>query len=135
LENTCRAEKYVQFPHMKQHNNLVREEITQQDIDQLTAQDLGVWTIHEIARFYRRSTRWAERLTKTASFPVPLRGDSHRWWANDVVEYAQGSKTQSADEVLRPIPKQQSVMRIGPARKTHRPATKSPAPRTKVGAK
>ena len=120
---------------MKQHNNLVREEITQQDIDQLTAQDLGVWTIHEIARFYRRSTRWAERLTKTASFPVPLRGDSHRWWANDVVEYAQGSKTQSADEVLRPIPKQQSVMRIGPGRKTHRPAAKSPARLTKVGAK
>ena len=120
---------------MKQHNNLVRGEITQQEIDQITAQDLGVWTIHEIARFYRRSTRWAERLTKTACFPVPLRGDSHRWWANDVVEYAQGSKTQSADEVLRPIPKQQSVMRIGPARKTHRPATKSPAPRTKVGAK
>ena len=119
---------------MKQHNTLVREERTQQDTSQLTAQDL-VWSIHEIARFYRRSTRWAERLTKTASFPVPLRGDSHRWWANDVIEYAQGSKTQSADEVLRPIPTQQSVMRIGPARKTHRPATKSPALRTKVGAK
>ena len=122
------------LPHMKQHNNLVREEITQQDTSQLTAQDL-VWSIHEIARFYRRSTRWAERLTKTASFPVPLRGDSHRWWSNDVVEYAQGSKTQSAVEVLHPIPKQQSVVRIGPARKTHRPAAKSPAPRTKVGAK
>ena len=122
------------LPHMKQHNNLVREEITQQDIDQLTAQEL-VWTIHEIARFYRRSTRWAERLTKTASFPVPLRGDSHRWWANDVIEYAQGSKTQTADDVLRPVSNQQSVVRIGPARKTHRPAAKSPAPRTKVGAK
>ena len=122
------------LPHMKQHNNLVREEITQQDTSQLTAQDL-VWSIHEIARFYRRSTRWAERLTKTASFPVPLRGDSHRWWANDVIEYAQGSKTQTADDVLRPISKQQSVVRIGPARKTHRPAAKSPAPRTKVGAK
>ena len=129
------AEKVRTLLNMKQHNNLVRKEITQQDIDHLTAQDLGVWTIHEIARFYRRSTRWAERLTKTASFPVPLRGDSHRWWANDVVEYAQGSKTQSADDVLRPIPKQQSVMRIGPARKTHRPAAKSPALRTKVGAK
>ena len=127
------AEKVSTLLNMKQQHNLVREEITQQDTSQLTAQDL-VWSIHEIARFYRRSTRWAERLTKTASFPVPLRGDSHRWWANDVIEYAQGSKTQSADEVLRPIPKQQSVMRIGPARKTHRPATKSPAPRTKVGA-
>ena len=122
------------LPHMKQHNNLVREEITQQDTSQLTAQDL-VWSIHEIARFYRRSTRWAERLTKTASFPVPLRGDSHRWWANDVIEYAQGSKIQTADDMLRPISKQQSVMRIGPARKTHRPAAKSPASRTKVGAK
>ena len=119
---------------MKQQHNLVREEITQQDTSQLTAQDL-VWSIHEIARFYRRSTRWAERLTKTASFPVPLRGDSHRWWANDVIEYAQGSKTQSVNDVLHPISTQQSVMRIGPVRKTHRPAAKSPAPRTKVGAK
>jgi hypothetical protein len=128
------AEKTRNLLNMKQHNNLVREEITQQDIDQLTAQEL-VWTIHEIARFYRRSTRWAERLTKTASFPVPLRGDSHRWWANDVIEYAQGSKTQTADDVLRPVSNQQSVVRIGPARKTHRPAAKSPTPRTKVGAK
>ena len=128
------AEKVSTLLGMKQHNNLVREEITQQHTSQLTAQDL-VWSIHEIARFYRRSTRWAERLTKTASFPVPLRGDSHRWWANDVIEYAQGSKTQTADDMLRLIPKQQSVMRIGPARKTHRPATKSPALRTKVGAK
>ena len=106
---------------MKQHNNLVREEITQQDTSQLTAQDL-VWSIHEIARFYWRSTRWAERLTKTASFPVPLRGDSHRWWDNDVIEHAHGSKTQSVDDVLHLISKQQSVVRIGPARKTHRPA-------------
>jgi hypothetical protein len=128
------AEKTRNLLNMKQQHNLVREEITQQDIDQLTAQEL-VWTIHEIARFYRRSTRWAERLTKTASFPVPLRGDSHRWWANDVIEYAQGSKTQTADDVLRPVSNQQSVVRIGPARKTHRPAAKSPAPRTKVGAK
>ena len=128
------AEKVSTLLGMKQQHNLVREEITQQDTSQLTAQDL-VWSIHEIARFYRRSTRWAERLTKTASFPVPLRGDSHRWWANDVIEYAQGSKTQSVNDVLHPISTQQSVMRIGPARKTHRPAAKSPAPRTQVGVK
>ena len=119
---------------MKQQHNLLRGEITQQEIDQITAPDLGVWTIHEIARFYRRSTRTAERLSKEPGFPAPLQGDSHRWWAEDVVEYARGSKTQNADEVLRPIPKQQSVMRIGPARKTHRPAAKSPARLTKVGA-
>ena len=128
------AEKVRTLLNMKQHSNLVREEITQQDTSQLTAQDL-VWSIHEIARFYRRSTRTAERLSKEPGFPAPLQGDSHRWWAEDVVEYARGSKTQNADEVLRPIPKQQSVMRIGPARKTHRPAAKSPARLTKVDAK
>ena len=128
------AEKVRTLLNMKQQHNLLRGEITQQEIDQITAPDLGVWTIHEIARFYRRSTRTAERLSKEPGFPAPLQGDSHRWWAEDVVEYARGSKTQNADEVLRPSPKQQSVMRIGPARKTHRPAAKSPARLTKVGA-
>lgn len=120
---------------MKQQHNLVREEITQQDTGQLAAQDLEVWTIHEIALLYRRCTRSAERLTKTESFPKPLVGDSHRWWASDVIEYARGSKAQSADGVLHSIPTQQNVMRIGPPRKTHRLVAKSPALLTKVGAK
>lgn len=50
-----------------------------------------IWTIQDIAAFYRRSTKSAERLVRTEGFPRPLRGDRRRWWADEVQNWARSS--------------------------------------------
>lgn len=50
-----------------------------------------IWSIHEIANFYRRSLRQASRIVRDASFPRPIRGDRGRWVAADVIAFAVSS--------------------------------------------
>ena len=72
-----------------------------------------VWSINDIAALYGRSTKWAERLVKQAEFPQPLRGDKHRWWADEVTAFAKSpSKPASSAEILMASPKYQPITRI-----------------------
>ena len=50
-----------------------------------------IWSIHEIANFYRRSVRQASRIVRDVSFPRPMRGDRGRWFASDVIAFAVSS--------------------------------------------
>ena len=50
-----------------------------------------IWSIHEIANFYRRSVRQASRIVRDATFPRPMRGDRGRWFASDVIAFAVSS--------------------------------------------
>lgn len=80
-----------------------------QDRDQLPR----VWSINDIAALYGRSTKWAERLVKQEEFPQPLRGDKHRWWADEVTAFAKSpSKPASSAEILMASPKSQPITRI-----------------------
>ena len=80
---------------------------------QATDQLPRVWSINDIAALYGRSTKWAERLVKQAEFPQPLRGDKHRWWADEVTAFAKSpSKPASSAEILTASPKSQPITRI-----------------------
>ena len=74
-----------------------------------------IWTLADIARFYRRSTRQAARVTNLPGFPQPLQGDSHRWWADDVIEYARGAGRSVEDQtetlVHQPTPSETAPIR------------------------
>ena len=99
-----------------------------------------VWTISDIARLYGRSTRWAERLVKSDGFPTPLRGDSKRWWATRVIDFANGNTTPASNEaLLAPAPEEKGVMRIkrsAPVTRTTSTNTlQKTARRSKVGAR
>jgi hypothetical protein len=70
-----------------------------------------IWSIHEIANFYRRSVRQASRIVRDVSFPRPMRGDRHRWVAADVIAFAISS--DHGDEThLRQDKKAKTVTRI-----------------------
>ena len=80
---------------------------------QATDQLPRVWSINDIAALYGRSTKWAERLVKQAEFPQPLRGDKHRWWADEVTAFAKSpSKPASNAEIIMASPKSQPITRI-----------------------
>jgi len=70
-----------------------------------------VWSIHEIADFYRRSVRQASRIVRDAAFPRPMRGDRHRWVAADVIAFAVSSD-HGDDAHLRHNKTTKSVRRI-----------------------
>jgi hypothetical protein len=82
-----------------------------------------VWSIKEIARFYRRSLRQASRITSDASFPRPIRGDRHRWIAADVIAFAVSSdhgddsrlRHEKANQTIRRIPRSAPVSSKGVA--------------------
>ena len=84
-----------------------------QHSDQTTISLPEVWTIADIARLYGRSPRWTENLVKSEGFPAPLRGDTKRWWASRVIEFAN-SETMSvySEAVLTPAPEEKSTVRI-----------------------
>jgi hypothetical protein len=50
---------------------------------------LTLWTLDDIAAYYRRSTRQARRIVATPGFPPPARGDSSRWPAKHVLLWAE----------------------------------------------
>ncbi len=70
-----------------------------------------VWSIQEIADFYRRSVRHASRIVRDASFPRPMRGDRHRWVAADVIAFAVSSD-HGDDSRLRHDKTSKGVRRI-----------------------
>jgi hypothetical protein len=63
-----------------------------------------LWTIDDIASYYRRSLRQARRIVSDDGFPPPVRGDRGRWVAEQVQIYAAGGWVEPAlaDDVLRP---------------------------------
>lgn len=79
-----------------------------------------IWSIREIATFYRRSVRQASRIVQDISFPRPLRGDKHRWVAGEVIRYAVSSdhgpegvlKQEKAAKDLRRIKRSSSMRRV-----------------------
>ena len=62
--------------------------LTQQHAVDADRQAPEIWSLQEIADFYRRSVRQAARIVRDAEFPRPLRGDRHRWVAADVIAFA-----------------------------------------------
>ena len=70
-----------------------------------------VWSIRDIASFYRRSIRQASRIVSDATFPRPIRGDKHRWAASEVVAYAISSD-HGAEGVLKHEKTPLKVVRI-----------------------
>ena len=70
-----------------------------------------IWSIRDIAGFYRRSIRQASRIVNDATFPRPIRGDKHRWAASDVVAYAVSSD-HGAEGVLKHDKANATVVRI-----------------------
>lgn len=98
------------------------------------------WTTSDIARLYGRSTRWAERLVQSDGFTTPLRGDSKRWSATRVIDFANGNTTPASNEaLLDPAPEEKGVMRIkrsAPVTCTTSASTfQKSARRSKVGAR
>lgn len=72
-----------------------------------------VWSVADIAALYGRSQRWAERLVKSENFPRPLRGDSKRWWATQVIDFATSQPVVHSDiDVLTPTAEEKSATRI-----------------------
>lgn len=70
-----------------------------------------IWSIRDIAEFYRRSIRQANRIVRDASFPRPIRGDNHRWAASDVVAYAV-NPGNAREGILQHEPAAGRVVRI-----------------------
>jgi hypothetical protein len=70
-----------------------------------------IWSIRDIASFYRRSIRQASRIVSDATFPRPIRGDKHRWAASDVVAYAVSSD-HGVEGVLKHNKTSAKVVRI-----------------------
>ena len=70
-----------------------------------------IWSIRDIAGFYRRSIRQANRIVKDATFPRPIRGDKFRWAASDVVAYAVSSD-HGVEGVLKHNKANTKVVRI-----------------------
>jgi hypothetical protein len=98
-----------------------------------------VWNIDDIARFYGRSPRWAERLVKDEEFPKPLRGDKKRWLASHVLDFATGVTIQITEQKLKPVADEKLQVRINrssaysPAKPKNETASKNA--RKKVGAR
>jgi hypothetical protein len=65
-----------------------------------------LWSVADIAAYYRRSERHVRRLVKTPGFPPPTRGDARRWVPAHVREWTEGTWTPEPGEldpgVLRP---------------------------------
>ena len=70
-----------------------------------------IWSIRDIAGFYQRSIRQANRIVLDATFPRPIRGDKHRWTASAVVAFAVSSD-HGAEGVLKHESSTQKVVRI-----------------------
>jgi hypothetical protein len=64
----------------------------------------GLWTIEDVARYYRRSVRQARRIVTAEAFPPPVRGDKGRWVEAQVKAYAVGGwgEPEPSDDLLRP---------------------------------
>ena len=98
-----------------------------------------VWNIDDIARFYGRSPRWAERLVKDEEFPKPLRGDKKRWLASHVLDFATGVTIQITEQKLKPVADEKLQVRINrssaysPAKPKNETTSKNA--RKKVGAR
>ena len=111
-----------------------------QHSDRTTISLPEVWTIADIARLYGRSPRWTENLVKSEGFPAPLRGDSKRWWASRVIEFANSeTMSVSSETVLTPAPEEKSTVRIKRSAPVSRASTvntlQKTARRSKVGAR
>jgi hypothetical protein len=77
--------------------------------------NMTLWTLDDIAAYYRRSTRQARRIVATPGFPPPVRGDRSRWMAKHVLLWAEASwqpEPAPTPEVLsRRIPPKQRIER------------------------
>jgi hypothetical protein len=76
------------------------------------APDEVIWCITDIARHYRRSTRWAYRSVVQPGFPKPTRGDAHRWYKQAIIDWDRDDKSMvmsNESERLRPESAQLSV--------------------------
>lgn len=58
------------------------------------APDEVIWCITDIARHYRRSTRWAYRAVSQPGFPKPTRGDAHRWYKQAIIAWDRNELTE-----------------------------------------
>jgi hypothetical protein len=65
-----------------------------------------LWTVADVAAYYRRSVRQARRIVATPGFPQPARGDGRRWVPAQVRAWAEGSweaeASAASPTVLRP---------------------------------
>jgi len=68
-----------------------------------------LWTVADVAAYYRRSVRQARRIVATPGFPSPVRGDGRRWVPAQVRAWAEGSWEAEAPAV------QPTVLRSGTA--------------------
>jgi hypothetical protein len=123
---------------MEQTTNI--PERVNQHSDRTTISLPEVWTIADIARLYGRSPRWTENLVKSEGFPAPLRGDTKRWWASRVIEFANSETMSiSSDAVLTPAPEEKNTVRIKRSAPITRTSTantlQKTARRGKVGAR
>ena len=59
---------------------------------------LVLWTIEDVASFYRRSVRQARRIVRLPGFPAHARGDRYRWAANAVIAFATTATTATVVE-------------------------------------
>lgn len=92
----------------------------------------SLWTIHDIAVFYRRSTRFAERLVRSDNFPRPVRGDKRRWFAADVQKWAHTAGVEVDEgEVLvhdKQLNKAARIHRPGPTPNERHHVRRLPSP-------
>jgi hypothetical protein len=68
-----------------------------------------LWSIDDIALFYRRSRRTAQRIVKRTGFPSPTPADPGRWVAQRVIEHALTPESTD-DDVLALT--QQPIQRV-----------------------
>ena len=70
-----------------------------------TTSSEALWTLADVASYYRRSLRQARRIVSADGFPPAVRGDGRRWVAAQVRAWAEGAwqpETPAASTVLRP---------------------------------
>ena len=66
-----------------------------------TPAESEIWTLKDVALFYRRSVSDARRKVRKAGFPPPANGDAGRCWASDVRMYAKAVRvTAPADTTV-----------------------------------
>lgn len=63
---------------------------------------IELWTIEDIAVFYKRSPRQARRIVSDAAFPGHVRGDKLRWVSTHVMAYAADVSVPTVPDLIGP---------------------------------
>lgn len=70
-----------------------------------------LWSLDDIARYYKRSVRTATRIVRRAGFPPPTPADPKRWVASQVIAHAASGKRPEADVLEHRVRPGQRVVR------------------------